>query len=210
MRATRRVSVDLSHTIEDGMITYPGLPAPKIGDHLSREESRAHYAPGTEFHIGRIDMCANTGTYLVTPFHRYQDGDDLAAVPLDRLADLNGVTIDATGAIDRAQLAFRDVRGKAVLIRTGWDRHWGTDAYFQGDPWLSTATLDLLIEGGATLLGVDFNNVDDTTDPVRPAHTRLLGAGIPIVEHLRGLDALPKDGFRFSAVPPRIVRGASF
>ena len=202
--------IDLSHFISDGTVTYPGLPGPKISDHLSREASREHYAPGTEFHIGRIEMVGNTGTYLDTPFHRYQDGDDLAVVPLDRLADLNGVTIDATGAIDRAQLASRDVRDKAVLIRTGWDRHWGTDAYFEGHPFLTEGAAHHLVAEGAVLVGIDSLNIDDTSGGSRPVHSVLLGAGIPICEHLTNLAALPNDGFRFSAVPVKVNGLGSF
>ena len=212
MVATRS-AVDLSHTITDGMITYPGLPAPKIGDHLTREDSRAHYARGTEFHIGRIDMCANTGTYLDTPFHRYRDGDDLAAVPLERLADLDGIVIDAGArdrAVDRAQLTSRDVSGKAVLIRTGWDRHWGTDAYFEGHPFLTEGAARHLVAEGAVLVGIDSLNIDDTSGGGRPVHSVLLGAGIPICEHLTNLGALPHDGFRFSAVPVKVKGLGSF
>lgn len=205
--------VDLSFSIEDGQPTLPGvLPEVRIGAYLDHDSSRERYQGKAEFLLGRHDIPGNTGTYVDSPFHRYRDGEDLSRVGLERLAGVPGVVVDAEakGAPIDLGLSADELRGRAVLIRTGWDRHWGTDAYFQNDPWLSAATLDLLIEGGATLLGVDFNNVDDTTDPVRPAHTRLLGAGIPIVEHLRGLDQLPRDGFRFFAVPPPIVGGASF
>jgi kynurenine formamidase len=205
--------VDLSFPIEDGQPTLPGvLPEVSIGAYLDHDASRERYQGKAEFLLGKHDIPGNTGTYVDSPFHRYRDREDLSAVGLERLAGIPGIVVDAppeTGPIDLG-LSADEVLGRAVLIRTGWERHWGTAAYFQGDPWLSEATLDLLIEGKATLLGVDFNNVDDTTDPVRPAHTRLLGAGIPIVEHLRGLDQLPRDGFRFFAVPPAIVGGASF
>jgi kynurenine formamidase len=191
-------------------VTYPGLPVPVISDHLSREMSRTRYAPGTEFQIGRIDMVATTGTYLDAPFHRYPDGIDLAGLGLDRLADLDGVVVRCTTrpapAIDVP--AFRDaaVRGRAVLVHTGWDRHWGTPAYGVGNPFLTRAAAEFLIQGGAKLVGIDSLNIDDPTDGTRPAHTALLGAGIPIVEHLTGLERLPDAGFRFFAVPP-MVRG---
>jgi len=205
--------VDLSFPIEDGQPTLPGvLPEVRIGAYLDHDASRERYQGKAEFLLGRHDIPGNTGTYVDSPFHRHRDREDLSGLELERLAGIPGIVVD--GHADTAPieigLSAEAVRGRAVLIRTGWDRHWGTDGYFEGDPWLSTSTLDVLIEGGATLLGVDFNNVDDTSDPVRPAHTRLLGAGIPIVEHLRGLDALPRDDFRFFAVPPRIVGGASF
>ncbi len=205
--------VDLSFPIEDGMPTLPGvLPEVRIGAYLDHDASRVRYQGKAEFLLGRHDIPGNTGTYVDSPFHRYRDREDLSGVGLERLAGIRGIVVD--GASDAAPIdidvSAAQVSGRAVLIRTGWDRHWGTDAYFEGDPWLSATTLDLLIDGGATLVGVDFNNVDDTSDPERPAHTRLLGAGIPIVEHLRGLDALPRRGFRFFAVPPAIVGGASF
>jgi arylformamidase len=205
-----RSCLDLSHEVENGMITYRGLPAPVICDFLSREQSREHYAPGTEFHIGQITMCANTGTYVDSPFHRFPDGADLAALPLERLADLDGIVVDATSgrgrAISRAQLLPHDVAGKAVLIHTGWDRHWRTDAYFEGHPFLTEDAARHLADEGALLVGIDSLNIDDTDDGNRPVHTILLDAEIPICEHLTGLAALPPDGFRFSAVPVK-VRG---
>jgi arylformamidase len=206
----QRAMIDLSHTIEDGMITYPGLPPPAIADFLSRAESRSHYSEGTEFHIGRIDMCANTGTYIDTPFHRYPNGVDLAALPLDLVADLEGIMIDVTDArdraVDRRQLASHDVAGKAVLVRTGWDRHWGTDAYFEAHHFLTEDAAAFLVDGGAVLVGIDSLNIDDTSGGTRPVHSMLLGAGIPICEHLTNLGELPNDGFRFSAIPAK-VRG---
>lgn len=205
--------VDLSFPIEDGMPTLPGvLPEVRIGAYLDHDASRERYQGKAEFLLGRHDIPGNTGTYVDAPFHRHRDREDLSRLSLERLAGLPGIVIDAPAeaAPIEIPLTAEDVRGHAVLVRTGWDRHWGTEGYFEGDPWISSTALDLLIEGGATLLGVDFNNVDDTTDLERPAHTRLLGAGIPIVEHLRGLEALPVDGFRFFAVPPAIVGGASF
>jgi kynurenine formamidase len=202
--------IDLSHTIESGMITYKGLPAPIICDHLSREQSRALYAPGTEFHIGRIDMVANTGTYIDTPSHRFADGADLADVGLEHLAGLDGIVVRVSGSdtrsIDRTAFAPFDVRGRAVLVHTGWDRHWRTDQYFEGHPFLARAAAEHLREQGAALVGIDSFNIDDTTDGTRPVHTVLLGAGIPIVEHLTGLQSLPAQGFHFWATPPK-VRG---
>jgi len=215
--------VDLSHAIHDGLVTYPGLPAPVIRDHLSRAESRSHYAPGTEFHIGRIEMVANTGTYLDTPSHRFEGKPDLSALPLGALANLEGLTLRprlAGRAIDAAALGLSpdlrhpaergsgggaaDVRGKAVLVQTGWDRHFGTPAYGQGHPYLTRDAAERLRDGGAALVGIDSLNIDDTADGARPVHTLLLGAGILVVEHLTNLAALPAAGFRFFAVPPRI------
>lgn len=205
--------VDLSFPIEDGMPVYPGfLPEPRIGAILDHDASRDRYQGKAEFYLGRVDMSGNTGTYLDAPFHRHRDREDLSALSLDRLAGLPGIVVEAS---DRAapvdvHLPTDEVRGRAVLVRTGWDRRWGTDAYWEPDPWLSAGSLDLLIDREAALVGVDWTNVDDTTDPARPAHTRLLGAGIPIVEHMTGLHSLPRDGFRFFAVPPAIAGGASF
>jgi arylformamidase len=205
--------VDLSFPIEDGLATLPGvLPAARVGPILDHDASRARYQGRAEFYLGKVDMPGNTGTYLDAPFHRHRQAADLAALPLERVADLPGVVVDAPAANAPVEIDLEPdrIRGRAVLVRTGWDGRWGTDAYWEPDPYLSAATLDALIAEGAALVGVDFNNVDDTTDPARPAHTRLLGADIPIVEHLTNLGALLDDGFRFFAVPPRIVRGASF
>ena len=200
-------AIDLSHTIFEGLVTYPGLPPPVIRDHLSRADSRRHYAPGTEFHIARIEMVANTGTYLDAPSHRFDGRSDLAELPLASLADLDGVVLrpEREGrAIGGEALGSADLRGKAVLVETGWDRHFGTPAYFTGHPFLTREAARRLADGGAALVGIDSLNVDDTADGARPAHTILLDAGIPIVEHLTGLAALPGSGFRFFAVPPRI------
>jgi kynurenine formamidase len=206
--------VDLSHTVEHGMQTYPGLPPPRIADHLSREQSRANYAPGTEFQIGRITMVANTGTYLDAPFHRFADGKDLADLPLESLADLPAVLVRVRGAQERAipaaAFAGLDMRGKAVLVHTGWDEHWRTARYATGHPFLTEDAARCLKDGGAVLVGIDSLNIDDTADGRRPAHTLLLGAGIPIVEHLRGLDQLPSAGFRFSAVPVKVRAMGTF
>lgn len=202
--------VDLSHTIENGMITYKGLPAPLICDHLSREQSRSRYAEGTEFQIGKITMVANTGTYLDSPFHRFADGDDIAQLQMRALADLDAVTVRMTGmsgrAVPRSAFAAIDVRDKAVLVQTGWDAHWRTDRYFEGHPFLTEEAALYLRDAGARLVGIDSLNIDDCGDGRRPVHTHLLGAGIPIVEHLCRLDGLPAAGFRFTAVPPK-VRG---
>ena len=206
--------IDLSHRIEHGMVTLKGFPAPLICDYLSREQSRQHYAAGTEFNIGRIDMIANTGTYLDTPFHRYADGDDLAALRLEQVCDLAGVVVRVTGAgtraIDWTVFAPVDVRGRAVLVHTGWDAHWGTEQYFDGHPFLTRKAAEHLRDEGALLVGIDSLNIDDTNDGTRPVHTLLLGAGIPIVEHMTGLAALPIEGFRFSAVPPKVVGMGTF
>jgi arylformamidase len=206
--------VDVSHVVEHGMITYKGLPAPIICDFLSRERSRTLYAPGTEFHIGKIEMVANTGTYIDSPFHRFADGKDLSELPLQHVANLPGVVIDAdltkTRAITRASLGGHDLRGKAVLIRTGWDRHWRTDAYFEGHPYLTRDAAEHLVNAGALIVGIDSLNIDDTADMSRPVHTTLLGAEIPIVEHLQGLAGLPEDGFRFFAVPVKVKDFGTF
>jgi arylformamidase len=205
--------IDLSHTVEHGLETYRGLPAPIICDYLSREASRERYAPGTEFHIGRIDMVANTGTYLDSPFHRYADGRDLSELALEQLADLDAVVVRATGlgrAIDRDAFDGLDVKGRAVLVHTGWDRHWTTDAYFEGHPYLTEAAAAALVEGGAVLVGIDSLNIDDTADLRRPVHSVLLGANIPIAEHLCGLGAVPTRGARFFAVPVKVKEFGTF
>lgn len=199
--------IDLSHVVEHGMVTYRGLPAPVISDHLTREASRAVYAAGTEFHIGRIEMVANTGTYLDSPFHRYSDGSDLSQLDLSSLADLAGVCVAAPAAgraIGRDALEGIDVSGKAVLFHTGWASHWRTDRYFEGHPFVAAETAEHLVRAGAALVGVDSFNIDDTADLARPAHSVLLRAGVPIVEHLRGLEQLPAEGFRFFAVPVKV------
>jgi kynurenine formamidase len=207
MGGSRRL-VDLSHPIHHGLVTYPGLPAPEISDHLSREASAAKYAPGVTFQIGRISLVANTGTYLDSPWHRYAEGPDLSGLPLEKLVDLEGVLLRATGtgrrAIDVLELAPLEVSGKAVLLHTGWDVHFETPQYAKDAPFLTDAGAVWLVEHGAAVVGIDSINIDDMGDAARPAHSRLLAAGIPIVEHLRGLDQLPATGFRFSAAPPRI------
>ncbi len=207
--STTRRLIDLSHAVEDGMITYKGLPAPIICDYLSREASRAIYAPGTEFQIGKIELVANTGTYLDSPFHRYADGADLADLDLAILADLPVVLVQAEGAgraIDVAAFAGHALRGKAVLVHTGWARHWRSDAYFAGHPFLTAAAAQHLVAAGTTLVGIDSYNIDDIADMQRPVHSALLGAGIPIVEHLCSLERVPPGDCRFFAVPVK-VRG---
>jgi arylformamidase len=204
--------IDLSHTIESGMVTYKGLPL--ICDHLSREQSRGIYAPGTEFQIGRIEKVSNTGTYLDTPCHRFADGIDLSGLALESIADLPGMVVrigvSDSRAIDRAQFGAVEVRGRAVLVNTGWDRHWRTDRYFEGFPFLTEQAAIHLRDAGAILVGIDSHNIDDTTGGTRPVHTTLLRAGIPIVEHMTNLGALPLRGFRFTAVPPKVSGMGTF
>jgi len=199
---------DLSHVIEDGMITYIGLPMAQVSPDAISAHTRTAYAPGVEFRIGEVTLCGSTGTYLASPAHRHTDADDLSELPLDKLADLDAVLIDVSGngqrAIDRGQLVRYDCRGRAVLIRTGWDRHWGTPEYFRGHPFLTADAATYLAGTGAVLVGIDSLSIGDSGDPQRPVHTLLLGAGIPVCEHLTNLGALPASGFRFSAVPPRI------
>lgn len=203
--------IDLSHVIEDGMTTYPGLPGPVISLYMSYQASRWHYEPGTEFQIGRIDMVANTGTYVDAPAHRFAGGADLADLPLERLADLSICLVrPSLGGGDRAIgpsiFGALDVKGRAVLVQTGWAARWATDAYLSHNPFLTAQAASLLAERGPALVGIDSLNIDDIDDGRRPAHTALLAAGIPIVEHLRGLEALPETGGRFFAVPV-LVRG---
>jgi len=206
--------IDLSHTVEEGMITYQGLPAPIICDFLSREASKEIYTEGTTFQIGKIEMVSNTGTYLDTPFHRFADGKDLSQIDLPTLADLEGVVVriapSGSRAIDRSAFEGLSLRGKAVLVHTGWARHWRTDQYFAGHPFLTAAAADYLKERGVTLVGIDSLNIDDTADWARPVHTTLLGAGILIVEHLCNLEQLPLSGFKFTAVPVKVKGMGTF
>lgn len=206
--------IDVSHVIEEGMITYKGLPAPIICDFLSREDSRAHYAPGTEFQIGKIEMVANTGTYIDAPFHRYADGKDISQLPLSSIANLAGIVIrvdiSENRAIDKSFFENTTVTGKAVLIHTGWDRHWRSERYFEGHPFLTEDAAVFLTDSGAALVGIDSLNIDDTEDGRRPVHTMLLGSDIPIVEHLCNLERLPEKDFRFFAVPARVKNFGSF
>lgn len=205
--------IDLSHTIEHGMVTYKGLPAPLICDHLSREASKGIYAPGTEFQIGKIEMVANTGTYMDTPFHRYADGHDLTGLVLARISNVEGVVVRIAGegrAIGPDAFDGVEIAGRAVLVHTGWDRHWRTDQYFEDHPFLTEAAAVRLRDAGAALVGIDSFNIDDVSGGTRPVHTTLLGAEIPIVEHMANLAALPDSGFRFTAVPPKIAGMGTF
>jgi kynurenine formamidase len=191
------------------MVTYPGLPGPLICDFMSREASRAHYAPGVEFQIGKIEMVANTGTYLDAPFHRYAEKADLAQLRLECLAELDAVLVRIPAhngrAVGPSHFEQQDLQGKAVLVETDWDRHWGTERYLSGHPFLTGATARLLLERGVVLVGIDSLNIDDTDDRARPVHSTLLGAGVPIVEHMCNLKALPTAGFTFSAVPAKVA-----
>jgi len=215
--------VDLSHPITDGMITYPGLPAPEVGPYLTRAQSRRRYAAGTEFQIDTITMVGNTGTYLDSPFHRYADGTDLAGLPLEACVDLPAVLARTVGsgirAVDVGALAGLEVAGRAVLLHTGGDAHWGEPAYATGASYLTEAGASWLAEHGARLVGIDAVNIDDIEGGIesgieggghRPAHSILLRAGIPIVEHLTGLGQLPPTGFRFTAAPIPIVGTGTF
>ncbi len=194
------------------MVTYKGLPAPIICDFLSREASREIYAPGTEFHIGKIEMVANTGTYLDSPFHRYADGKDLSELPLESLANLDTVVIRATDrtVIDASLFEGVEVAGKAVLVHTGWSRHWKTDRYFEGHSYLTADAAVFLRDAGAALVGIDSLNIDSTADMSRPVHSTLLAAEIPIVEHMTNLAALPDEGVRFFAVPVKVKDFGTF
>ncbi len=213
MTETGRRYIDLSHEIVDGMTTHPGIPAPTISTFLSYEDSAARYAPGTTFQIGRIDLVANTGTYIDTPAHRFAGRGDTADLALAAIADLPGVVVDCSGE-DRAigPDAFKGIElaGLAVLVRTDWDRHWGTPEYLVGHPFLTGAAAERLVAAGVAAVGIDSLNVDSLEDPGRPAHTAILGAGLPLIEHLTGLGGLRTGGFRFFAVPPRVRGMATF
>ena len=205
--------VDLSHPIVSGQDGYPGLPAPLVEAQLTREASRANYQGQAEFEISRVELVGNSGTYLDSPYHRFADRRDVAQLPLESIAGLPGIRVDAELGADRRSVGIRlpaGIAGAAVLIRTGWDRRRGTPAYWEPGPFVGGDAIDALLAARVALVGVDFWNIDDTTDPARPAHTRLLDAGVLIVEHLRGLDRLPSAGFRFSAVPAPIRGGTSF
>jgi kynurenine formamidase len=195
------------------MVTYKGLPAPVICDFLSREQSRSHYTDGTEFNIAKIEMVANTGTYVDSPFHRFADGIDLSELPLESLVDLEGIRVrvpDGERAISPEVFDHLDLQGKAVLIQTGWSRHWRTARYFEGHPFLTRAAAKHLVAAGATFVGIDSYNIDDTSDGTRPAHTILLGNRIPICEHMCRLEDLPDRGFRFHAAPVKVKTFGTF
>jgi kynurenine formamidase len=205
--------IELDHPIENGMLPYPGLSGPKIGAVVDHASSRARYQNQAEFYLGRIEMDCNVGTYLDSPFHRYPEAADISRLPLERLAGLPGIVLAPEVPASRAvtlEVPEAELRGKAVLVRTSWDRRWNTRDYYEPGPFLSHESVELLLRAKPALVGVDFWNVDDTANPARPVHTRLLAADILIVEHLANLGALPREGFRFYAVPLRIVGGASF
>ena len=205
--------IDLSHTVEHGMTTYKGLPAPIVCDFLSREASQSHYAQGTTFHIGKIEMVANTGTYIDAPFHRYADGKDLSELALESIADKDGLIFRVKPehkSIGPELFLNTDARGKAILIHTGWDRHWGTEQYFEGHPHLTAEAADWLKTAGAALVGIDSLNIDDTSGGERPVHSILLGADIPIVEHMCNLENLPNVPFKFNAVPVKVKNFGTF
>lgn len=202
--------VDLSHEITDGMTTYPGLPVPVIGDHLTREAAIEVYGEGNTFHIGLVTMCTNTGTYLDVPFHRYADGHDLTGLPLERVAAVPAVCLDRRGEATIELEDLDGLAGHAVLVRTDHSARWGTPAYVEDHPHLSAASAERLAAAGVACVGIDSLNIDSTAGQGRPVHTTLLAAEIPIVEHLTGLDQLPADGFTFTAVPPKIEGAGTF
>ncbi len=213
LMASPHTLIDLSHTVTHGLVTYKGLPAPIICDYLSREASRKFYAPGTEFQIGKIEMVANTGTYLDSPFHRYADGKDLSELELRKLADLSAIKIPAQHkqAIDVSCFPRgEDLAGKAVLIETNWSQHWNTPRYFEGHPFLTEDAAQFLADSAVALVGIDSHNIDDVQDLRRPVHTILLGREIPIVEHMTNLEALPPSDFRFFAVPVKVKGFGTF
>jgi arylformamidase len=189
--------IDLSHTIEDGLVTYKGLPAPIICDYLSRERSRSLYEAGTEFQIGKIEMVANTGTYIDVPFHRYADGKDLS----DHKNAL---------AIDASYFEGKEIRGKAILVHTAWDKNWNTESYFEDHPYLTEDAALYLQKCGAKLVGIDSMNIDNTKKGSRPVHSILLKSEILIVEHLCNLEEVPDEGFSFSAIPPKFKGVGTF
>lgn len=205
--------IELNHPLKDNMEAYPGLPKIKVGAYLNHEESRPNYDGKAEFYLGKIEMVTNVGTYLDSPFHRHRDMMDLGEVPLNRVAGLPAIVLDGDAEKDRAlrfDVPDAKLRGRAVIVRTNWDKYWGTETYNINGPYLSEEFTEMLIESSAVLVGVDFLNVDDTNDKSRPVHTRLLSENILIVENLTNLSPLPETGFRFFAVPLRIVKGASF
>lgn len=206
--------IDLSHTIEDGLITYKGLPAPHICDYLSREQSKNNYDGDTSFQIGKIEMVTNTGTYIDCPFHRFADGNDTAQTALKSFAELDAVMIHIpfteTLKITEDHLKNREIRNRAVLIQTGWDKHWNTELYYQGHPYLTEQAAMYLRDCNVKLVGIDSHNIDDTAGRTRPAHTLLLSAGILIVEHLCNLNKLPDHNFKFTAAPPKVKGVGTF
>ncbi|MFN8411752.1 MAG: cyclase family protein [Anaerolineales bacterium] len=206
--------IDLSHVIYDGLITYKGLPATIICDYLSRADSRGRYTPGTEFQIGKIEMVTNTGTYIDCPFHRYEDGKDLSEVALENFADLEGIVIRADYrnglAVTAEAFKGKELRGRAVLVHTGWDEHWATDQYYENHPFLTEDAAIYLKQCGVKLVGIDSHNIDDTRGNTRPVHSTLLREEILIAEHLCNLKNVPEEGFTFSAIPPKFKGAGTF
>jgi kynurenine formamidase len=203
--------IDVSQTVSDGLVTYPGLPAAHVCDFMTREASREKYAPGTEFHIAKIEMVSNTGTYVDAPFHRFAEGRDLSQLPLDAVANLPGLVVRSSArAVDADAFAGLDVRGHAVLVCTGWSRHFGTAQYGDGSPFLTEAAAKVLRDGGAALVGIDALNIDDTRGNTRPVHSTLLRADVLVCEHLTNLEPLPPSGFRFFAVPVKVKGVGTF
>ena len=206
--------IDLSHTIEHGLVTYKGLPAPIICDYLSRENSKQFYEEGTTFQIGKIEMVANTGTYIDCPFHRFENGKDLSAIGLENFAELDGIVIrvpfSETLAVTPEHFKNYAIKNKAVLIHTGWDINWNTEKYYENHPFVTKEAAEYLRDSNVKLIGIDSHNIDDTRGRTRPVHTTLLGAEILIVEHLCNLYLLPKDGFTFSAIPPKFKGVGTF
>lgn len=206
--------IDLSHVIEDGLITYKGLPAPIICDYLSREDSKQFYEKGTEFQIGKIEMVTNTGTYIDCPFHRYENGKDMSEIGLECFADLEAIVIRVphtkTKEITEEHLRTYEIRNRAVLIDTGWDEYWNTEQYYENSPYLTENAAEYLMDCSVKLVGIDSHNIDDTRGKSRPVHTTLLGAEILIVEHLCNLYLLPEEGFTFSAIPPKFKGVGTF
>lgn len=206
--------IDLSHTIEHGLVTYKGLPAPIICDYLSRENSKQFYAEGTEFQIGKIEMVTNTGTYIDCPFHRFENGKDLSEVGLECFTDLDAIVISVpfseTLEITEEHLKNHEIRNRAVLIHTGWDINWNTEEYYENHPYLTESAAKYLKDCSVKLVGIDSHNIDNTLGKLRPVHTTLLRAEILIVEHLCNLYLLPKDGFTFSAIPPKFKGVGTF
>ena len=205
--------LDLSHTVEDGLVTYKGLPAPIICDYLSREDSKKHYSEGTTFQIGKIEMCSNTGTYLDSPFHRYENGKDLSELELESLANLDGVKVVINEVVESIGVDIFEginVQGKAVLVQTNWSRKWNTEQYYEGHPFLTKNAAEYLRDKGAVLVGIDSYNIDDIRGKERPVHSILLGADILIVEHMCNLSKVPTNGFRFYAVPVKVKGFGTF
>lgn len=210
-----RRHIDLSHVVTDGMVTYPGLPAPHVFEHLDRESAELVYGPGVTFQIGMVTMCTNTGTYIDMPFHRFAHGHDLSGLPLERVADVPAVCIDCVGmaVIGPEVIDGLDLAGVAVLLRTDHSDRFGTDDYLVGHPFVSVELAEHLVAADVACVGIDSLNIDATSGAAgagRPVHTALLGAAVPIVEHLTNLREMPRTGARFTAVPPKIAGLGTF